>query len=196
MTDSAKAQARKDAALRRAAAHDPTGQAAQSACARVTRLLQDRFGVDLSSQGLAGYMALGDELDPLAAMRAHIGPVCVPVVQGRGQPLVFHRWTPDTPMVAGAFKVRVPAVADPITPDVLLVPMLAFDARGYRLGYGGGFYDRTLAGLRAQRRVLAIGFAYDAQEMAQVPTNATDEPLDMIVTPAGIRVYSAPTTRR
>jgi 5-formyltetrahydrofolate cyclo-ligase len=196
MTDSAKAQARKDAALRRAAAHDPTGHAAQRACAHVMRALQDRFGADLSSQALAGYMALGDELDPLAAMQAHIGPVCVPVVQGRGQPLVFYRWTPDTPMVTGAFKVRVPAVADPITPDVLLVPMLAFDARGYRLGYGGGFYDRTLAGLRAQRRVLAIGFAYDAQEMAQVPTNATDEPLDMIVTPAGIRVYSAPTTRR
>jgi 5-formyltetrahydrofolate cyclo-ligase len=196
MTDSAKAQARKDAALRRAAAHEPTGQAADLACARVTRLLQDRFGADLSSQVLAGYMALGDELDPLAAMQAHSGPVCVPVVQGKGRPLVFHRWTPEAPMVTGAFKVRVPAVADPITPDVLLVPMLAFDAHGYRLGYGGGFYDRTLAGLRAHGRVLAVGFAYDAQELALVPTNATDEPLDMIVTPTGIRPYSAPTTRR
>ncbi len=187
MTDNPKAQARKDAALRRAQAQDPTGQAAQAACRHVTRLLAERFGTDQSNRVLAGFMALGDELDPLAAMLAHSGPVCVPVVQGRGQALVFHRWTEATPMVVGNFKVRVPAVADVVTPDVLLVPMLAFDARGYRLGYGGGFYDRTLAALRAQRAVLAIGFAYDAQEVAEVPTEVTDARLDMIVTPSGVR---------
>lgn len=187
MTDNAKVLARKDAALRRARAHDPTGQAAYAACAHVLRLLQDRLGATPSV--LAGYMALGDELDPLAAMRGHAGPVCVPVVQGRGQALVFHRWTRDTQMVTGTFKVLVPATADPVTPDIVLVPLLAFDARGYRLGYGGGFYDRTLAALRARGPVLAIGFAYDVQEMAPVPTDATDARLDMIATPSGLRAF-------
>jgi len=187
MTDNAKSLARTQAAMRRAAAHDPTGQAAQAAAGHVRHLLAAHFGATLSGQVLAGYMALGDELDPLAAMMAHSGPVCVPVVQGRGQALVFHRWTPDADMVTGSFKVRVPANPDPLTPDILLVPMLAFDARGYRLGYGGGFYDRTLAALRAQGQILAIGFAYDAQEVAYLPTDATDARLDLIVTPAGIR---------
>lgn len=187
MTDNAKPLARKHAATRRAQAHDPTGQAAQDAGARVTAYLQDRFGAVLSGHMLAGYMALGDELDPMAAMLAHPGPVCVPVVQGRGQALVFHRWTADCEMVTGAFRVRVPAVPDVVVPVILLVPMLAFDARGYRLGYGGGFYDRTLAQLRACGPVLAVGFAYDAQQVANLPVDATDARLDMIVTPSGIR---------
>ena len=67
------------------------------------------------------------------------------------------------------------------------MPLLAFDARGYRLGYGGGFYDRTLEGLRARGPVCAVGFAYGAQEVAQVPTEPTDQPLDLIVTEAGAR---------
>jgi 5-formyltetrahydrofolate cyclo-ligase len=76
-----------------------------------------------------------------------------------------------------------------VTPQILIVPLLAFDARGYRLGYGGGFYDRTLQGLRAAGPVTAIGFAYNAQEVAQVPTEPTDQPLDFIVTEAGIRAF-------
>jgi len=188
MTDNPKASARMAAHLRRAQTQDPTGQAARAACGHVIQLVSDRFGPDASAIVLAGYMAIGDELDPGAAMRAHSGPVCVPVVQGRGQALVFHRWTPETRMITGAFKVQVPASPDPVIPEILLVPLLAFDARGCRLGYGGGFYDRTLAALRACRPVLAVGFAYDAQEVAQVPTDATDARLDMIVTPAGIRV--------
>lgn len=187
MIDDAKRVARQEAALRRARAQDLGGQAALAACGHVTELLQARFGAALPHQVLAGYMALADELDPRAAMLAHSGPVCVPAVQGRGQALVFHRWTVDAPMVTGAFKVQVPAQPNPVTPTVLIVPLLAFDAHGYRLGYGGGFYDRTLAALRAMGPVLAVGFAYDAQEMAQVPIDATDARLDFIVTPAGIR---------
>jgi 5-formyltetrahydrofolate cyclo-ligase len=71
------------------------------------------------------------------------------------------------------------------------VPLLAFDARGYRLGYGGGFYDRTLEGLRARGPVLAIGFAFAAQEVAEVPIDATDQRLDMIVTDAGVRAFTS-----
>jgi len=73
-----------------------------------------------------------------------------------------------------------------VVPEVLIVPLVAFDARGYRLGYGGGFYDRTLEGLRALRPVLAVGFAFSGQEMAEVPIDPTDQRLDMMVTEQGV----------
>lgn len=149
--------------------------------AHLVRVLRTHAGVPL-----AGYMPMRTEIDCLPAMAGHDGAVAVPVILGAGQALQFRRWTPTTPMVAGAFGALIPADGDRIVPQVLIVPLLAFDRRGYRLGYGGGFYDRTLEGLRATGPVLAIGFAFAAQEMAEVPTEATDQPLDMIVTEAGI----------
>ncbi len=92
-------------------------------------------------------------------------------------------------MVAGEFGALIPAVGDWIIPQVVIVPLVGFDARGYRLGYGGGFYDRTLEGLRATGPVVAIGFAFAAQEMAEVPIEATDQRLDMIVTEQGVRHF-------
>jgi 5-formyltetrahydrofolate cyclo-ligase len=89
-------------------------------------------------------------------------------------------------MVAGAFGALVPKDAPSLVPRVLIVPLLAFDARGYRLGYGGGFYDRTLELLRAQGEVTAIGFAFAAQWVEAVPTDSFDQPLDVMVTDAGI----------
>jgi 5-formyltetrahydrofolate cyclo-ligase len=131
---------------------------------------------------LAGYMPMRTEIDPLPAMAAHRGPVCVPVVRGPGQALAFRAWQPDAAMVAGAFSAPVPATGAWLAPEVLIVPLLAFDRRGYRLGYGGGYYDRTLADLRAGGGALAIGFGFAAQEMDRVPIEATDQPLDLIVT--------------
>lgn len=138
---------------------------------------------------LAGYMPMRTEIDPLAAMAAHAGPVGVPVIIGAGQALRFRAWTPDCPMVAGEFGALIPAQGDWITPQVVIVPLVGFDARGYRLGYGGGFYDRTLEGLRALGPVVAIGFAFAAQEMAEVPIEDTDQRLDMIVTERGVRQF-------
>jgi 5-formyltetrahydrofolate cyclo-ligase len=137
---------------------------------------------------LAAYMPMRTEISPLAAMRAHAatGPVCVPVIIGKGQPLRFARWAPDCAMVAGDFGAQVPAQTDWLEPEVLIVPLVAFDRRGGRLGYGGGFYDRTLAGLRARGPVLAVGFAFAAQEAEALPLEATDQPLDMIVTEAEV----------
>ncbi|MFT3689503.1 5-formyltetrahydrofolate cyclo-ligase [Paenirhodobacter sp.] len=131
---------------------------------------------------LAGYMPIRTEIDPLPVMAAHPGPVAVPVIVAQGQALVFHRWTPGCVMVPGLFGAQVPALAAPLVPRVLIVPLVGFDRRGYRLGYGGGFYDRTLQGLRARGPVTAIGFAYAAQEMPAVPVEPTDQPLDLIVT--------------
>ncbi|WP_371286182.1 5-formyltetrahydrofolate cyclo-ligase [Albidovulum sp.] len=91
-------------------------------------------------------------------------------------------------MVPGTFGALVPAEGDWIEPEVLIVPLLAFDRRGYRLGYGGGFYDRTLEALRARGPVTAIGFAFAAQEVDEVPIEATDQPLDIVVTDKGILI--------
>lgn len=150
-----------------------------TACARLSEALEPFAGAPL-----AGYMPIRTEIDPRPAMAAHFGPVAVPVIEGAGLPLRFHRWTPGCAMVEGAFGAHVPAVAEDVTPRVLIVPLLAFDRRGFRLGYGGGFYDRTLERLRTAGPVTAIGFAFAAQEIEEVPTEPTDAALDLIVTDA------------
>ncbi|MGJ8625780.1 MAG: 5-formyltetrahydrofolate cyclo-ligase [Sulfitobacter sp.] len=144
---------------------------------------------------LSGFMPIRTEIDPVPAMAeacAH-GPVGVPVIIGAGQPLKFSRWVPDTPMVAGAFGAMIPKVDDFLEPEILIVPLLAFNRAGGRLGYGGGFYDRTLEMLRTNRPTMAIGFAFAGQESDDVPLEATDQPLDLIVTEVGvIEVKRAP----
>ncbi|MCB2134463.1 MAG: 5-formyltetrahydrofolate cyclo-ligase [Rhodobacteraceae bacterium] len=137
-----------------------------------------------AGKALAGYMPMRTEIDCLPAMQAHQGVVGVPVIMGRARPLQFRLWTPQSEMIEGTFGARIPANGDWVVPEVLVVPLLAFDRRGYRLGYGGGFYDRTLEGLRANGPVVAIGFAYAAQEIDAVPIESTDQPLDLIVTEA------------
>ena len=176
-----KAQARKAAfAARKQAFAAGQGQAAE--------LLADMLAAQAGKR-LAGYMAMRTEIDPTAAMAAHDGPVGVPVILGAGQALKFREWSPGCAMMPGEFGAAIPAEGAWIEPEVLIVPLLAFDARGYRLGYGGGFYDRTLEGLRARGPVLAVGFAFDAQEVAEVPTEPTDQRLDMIVTESGVRQF-------
>ena len=176
-----KAEARKAAFTVRKAAHAAgQGQAAG--------LLAD---VLAGHRGcvLAGYMPMRTEIDPLPAMAAHTGTVCVPVIPGPAQPLRFREWTPGCAMIPGEFGALIPAEGAWIEPEVLIVPLLSFDARAYRLGYGGGFYDRTLEVLRARRPTLAVGFAFAAQEVAEVPIDATDQRLDMVVTEAGVRKF-------
>ena len=175
-----KASARKAALAARAAAH-AAGQG--EACAHLRRAI----GTDTRAV-LAGYMPMRSEIDPLPAMIAHEGPVCVPVIAGKARPLRFRRWTPDAPMVDGPFGARVPESGDWLVPEILIVPLVAFDSQGGRLGYGGGFYDRTLEALRAAHPVRAIGFAFSAQQMPQLPAEPTDQRLDMIVTERGIHM--------
>jgi 5-formyltetrahydrofolate cyclo-ligase len=137
---------------------------------------------------LSGFMPIRTEIDPLAAMAeatAH-GRVGVPVIDAAGQPLRFAEWTSETEMVAGAFGARIPATPLFFEPEILIVPLLAFNRKGARLGYGGGFYDRTLEKLRSKRATLAIGFAFAGQENDDVPLEETDQSLDMIVTEKGV----------
>lgn len=135
---------------------------------------------------LAGYWPMRGEPDPRAAMRAHDGPLCLPVVPGRGVPLIFRLWQGEA-LVPGPFGTSHPPDSAPeVTPDVLIVPLLAFDAGLNRLGYGGGYYDRTLKMLRAMHRSRAVGLAWAVQEMPNLPVEPTDQRLDLLVTDRGI----------
>lgn len=142
---------------------------------------------------VSGYHPFGSEIDclPLLEALAEAGhATCLPVVVEKGAPLVFRRWRPGDATVAGVHGIPVPPEsAEVVAPDLLIVPLLAFDMRGYRLGYGGGFYDRTLASLRAEREVTAVGFAFAGQEVEEVPEGPQDQPLDWIITEGGARAF-------
>lgn len=139
---------------------------------------------------VAGYAAFRDEADPGALMQALADrghSLALPVMQGKERPLVFRRWQAGDALVIHPYGMAEPAPqAEPVLPDVLLVPLLAFDGFGYRLGYGGGFYDRTLAALRATRSVTAIGIAYAGQQLDAVPHDDLDQRLDAVLTEKGL----------
>ena len=142
---------------------------------------------------VGAYVAMAGEADPHLILKKLALADCsfsFPRVAAKRQPLAFHHWKPGRELVKSAFGVLEPAADWPrAQPSVLLVPMLAFDADGYRLGYGGGFYDMTLGALRAEDKVRAIGVAFVGQEVAALPHEAHDQKLDMIVTEEGIRAF-------
>ncbi len=120
----------------------------------------------------------------------------MPVVVERDAPLVFAEWRAADEMVPGPMKVPQPASVRPMRPDVLIVPCVAFDPGGRRLGYGGGYYDRTLAALRTSGDVFAVGFAFAGQQMPGLPVEPFDQPLDAAVTEAGQWVFSPAALQR
>ncbi len=179
----AKAAARKRAiALRAAARAEADEGAAQD---HLRRALAAHEGLTI-----AGYLPIRSEIDPLPVMAEWQGVVSVPVIDDAGLPLRFARWRPGGELVDGTFGTRIPAVLEFVEPDVVIVPLVAVDAEGYRLGYGGGFYDRTLAQMRAAHGVVAIGFAFSAQVFEALPREVTDERLDLLVTEEGVRRFA------
>lgn len=145
----------------------------------------------LPGKVVAGYVPVRHEVDimPLLhALHERGYTLALPVVERRAAPLVFRRWRPGEALETGAYDIPAPTTgAPPVTPDIVLVPLVAFDRHGQRLGYGGGYYDRTLAQLRAIRPVQAIGCAHAAQEVARIPAVETDVRLDWLLTEEGVR---------
>ena len=135
---------------------------------------------------VSGYSPMKSEFNPVPLMRrlADAGAsLALPVVAGRGKPLIMRTWRFGAPLVSGVWGIREPPSEAPeVDPDILLVPLAAFDRRGHRIGYGAGYYDLTIAGLRARKPVTAIGLAFAAQEIDAVPTTSRDARLDLVLT--------------
>jgi 5-formyltetrahydrofolate cyclo-ligase len=187
---------------RRRAAH--LAQAQEAALALSANVIAE---LDLKGKNIAGYWPLGDEIDCRPALEASSKAgaiVALPVVAGQGQVLIFRAWRPGDVLEQGPFGTMHPNVRSPVVcPQILLVPLIAYDLEGGRLGYGAGYYDRTIANLRAQgpardgahaaparegahpARVTAIGLAYDVQRVDAVPVDAHDQPLDAVITNSG-----------
>lgn len=138
---------------------------------------------------VSGFAAINEEINPAPLMtwlQAEGFRLALPVMQGKAKPLLMRSWTPGDAMNVAAWGIAEPLEDKPaVDPDVVLVPLLAFDARGFRLGYGGGFYDRTLQRLRKLKPVVAVGLAYDELRVDAVPVESYDERLDWVLTPSG-----------
>ena len=179
--DAAKREARRVAKGLRAAAGRNSPRAGEGLAAHLLEAFDTPAG-----SGVSAFWPLDGEIDSRPSMTGLHERGCrvaLPVMRGPGKALRFRRWQPGDELVPAGFGTREPGDDKPaVTPTVLLVPLLAFDRAGYRLGYGGGFYDRTLAELRGRGAVCAIGLAYAGQEMQDVPHDDKDQPLDWIVT--------------
>jgi 5-formyltetrahydrofolate cyclo-ligase len=140
---------------------------------------------------VAGYWRIKDEMDCqpiLVRLMDSFQPVCLPVVLGDGLPLELRLWEQGTPLYEAGFGTLAPSeLAPQVEPDVIVMPLLGFDGRGTRLGYGGGYYERTLERLGKRPRLVGIAFA--AQEFEHIPHEPHDFPLDIIVTEQGARSF-------
>jgi 5-formyltetrahydrofolate cyclo-ligase len=142
--------------------------------------------VDVSGKIVSGFMPTKTEINPLPLLRrlADAGAqLALPVIDKRGKPLIMRAWKIGDELKAGQWGIREPLPqAAQVDPDILLVPLAAFDRAGHRIGYGAGYYDMTIHALRAKKRVVAIGIAFAAQEIPRVPATERDERLDFIMT--------------
>ena len=155
---------------------------------RITAHLLGGFG--LPADTVLGFCwPYRNEYDARAAVLGLSGEgvtSALPEVTGKREPLQFRKWWPDAPMRSGAYGIPVPEGTEVVVPDVLLVPMNGFDRRGFRLGYGGGYFDRTIAAL--ERRVVSVGVAYELARIDSIHPHAGDVAMDFVVTEAGIYV--------
>ena len=177
-----KSQLRSDALTRRLAVPPEAAAAYAARLAREGAALAERTG----ARSASAFFSIRNEPDTqplLTALRAMGLETALPVTVGGGEPLIFRRWSAGDPTVTGAMRIPEPLPTSPaLDPDLLFVPLAAFDRRGHRLGYGAGHYDRTLKTLRERKRVIAVGVGYAAFELARVPAEPHDEPLDFVLT--------------
>ena len=176
-----KANLRREAIARRAA----LGPAERTAAAQI--IAERKFPVAFAPGTIvSGFSPLKEEIDPIPLMRrladsgAHLA---LPAVAGRGQPLIMRAWVFGEPLAAGVWGIREPlAQAPAVDPAILILPLLAFDRRGHRVGYGAGYFDMTINALRARKAIVAIGIGFAAQEIDAVPITPRDARLDLVLT--------------
>jgi len=182
---SPKQSLRREALRLRRAESDRLGPAASQAVAAQA----DRLTIGPGSV-VGGYWPLPGELDPrplMESLAARGAVLALPVVVAPDAPLAFRGWSPGDRLEPGPHGTAHPALTAPLlVPTLLLVPLLAFDAKGFRLGFGGGYYDRTLDALRRGGGVVAVGLAFAAQQSPALPSDPWDQPLDMVFTEEGL----------
>ena len=176
-----KAELRRDALARRDAI--PAAVRAEAA----ERVAARPFPIPLPDGAcVSGFFPLRSEINPVPLMRAFAtagARLALPVVAGKGKPLTMRSWNFGEPLVAGVWGIREPPPDAPeVFPDILIVPLLVFDRAGHRVGYGAGYYDMTITRLRGMKPVTAMGIAYAAQELGEIPTTPRDAALDLVLT--------------
>jgi len=180
------------AAIRQAAHRQARARGRRDISAALVDHFGRRFGLT-TPRVVAGFSPLSDEPDVLPLLRSLHGqgwPCCLPAVETDDAPLAFRRWAPDAPLARGPLGTLHPEDgAERMKPDIVLVPLLAYDGAGRRLGRGAGFYDRTLGALRARGPVVVLGVAYREQKFALVPEDPHDQRLDAVLTEAGIEDF-------
>jgi len=182
-----KKAARAEAFLARKSAHSNSANIA--ACGHLTEFVM----ASGRNNVVAGYMPIQTEIDPRPSLQSlydHGHRICLPVIQGRGLPLLFREWEPNCAMIEGDFGALIPRGGDLLVPDIAIIPLVGFDATGARLGYGGGYYDRTLQAMRSEREVLAVAFAFSGQELKEVPVDQYDQKMDAVITENGVLEFS------
>jgi 5-formyltetrahydrofolate cyclo-ligase len=143
------------------------------------------FATDRDAKIASIFWAINDEVATLPLIDGLVArgiTTALPVMRGFGKPLEFRAWSPGGPLTEAKWGIMEPALAPEVFPDLVFVPLAAFDRAGNRLGYGAGFYDRTLARLRAKQQIAAVGVGYAVQEFPTIPAEATDERLDFVLT--------------
>ena len=175
------------AAIRREALARRDGLPADMRAAAAQAIAERPFPIAMAADAIvSGFMPLKSEINPIPLMRrlADAGAqLALPAIAGRRQPLTMRAYSFGQPLASGVWGIREPGPdAREVFPDIVIAPLLAFDRSGHRVGYGAGYYDMTIMGLRARKPVVAVGIAFAAQEIARVPTTARDAPLDLVLT--------------
>ena len=183
--------ARKEAKINRRSIHEKIGfKASQQVSANIESFLRNHTKLNV----IAAYMPINSELDlgpTIINLRALSKKICLPMVISQNSPLQFKVWNQGAKLVNGEFNVLLPVSGEIVEPDLILCPMLSFDAEGFRLGYGGGFYDRTIDYLSKRKSIFTMGCGYSQQlSVKPIPKGKYDKSLDAAVTESGITLFN------
>ena len=144
---------------------------------------------------IAFYHPISTEVDPLPLIQALEESslrFCLPVVTGSERPLIFKEWFKDSELIISSYGVKIPVDGQLLMPDLIITPLLAFDRFGSRLGYGGGFYDRTIEALRSKKNILVLGLAFECQRTdTTIPAEPTDQMIDWVLTEKGFESFGS-----